>query len=38
MEGFVVLWLIFAVIAYGIGASKGKGGLGFALGFFLGLI
>jgi hypothetical protein len=39
MDGMLILiWLVCAGIAYAIGAAKGKGGLGLALGFFLGLL
>jgi hypothetical protein len=35
---FIVLWIVFGCIGWAIGAGKGKGGAGFALGFFLGPI
>jgi hypothetical protein len=35
---FFILWVIVLVITTAVGASKGRGGMGFALGFFLGII
>lgn len=38
MEVFLVIWLVCALLGLLIGQPKGKGGLGFLLGLFLGVI